>query len=364
MAVLFAIVVSYLLLETGCRSSSNYLKDYDKGKTIDTITYHSFFDSSKANSVHSTNLIFKYNITGMEIIDSLLLLSDERDSLTLHIINVNTLEELGRFIKRGEGNNEVINITKIIKTNKSDEFWAYDITQKKLLKYQFRNQNNHSNLFQEKGTFLKDSARNVMSPQWLNDSIFFSSSYGLDNNRFFFFNTNSKIIKKVGVIPPKLGDWPTEGVKNPFKNLAHVYKVNITSNDKNRIVVAYLYMPQIEIYNKNKLIKIIRGPSLFLPKPAFTDDKMGGAMVSDDSKTIYAYVWLCGSKNYFYSLFSQKNEFNSRSDEILIFNWNGDPIRRIKLKYQINCFAVQEINNRLKFFFINPNTRGLEYFIE
>jgi hypothetical protein len=130
-AILFTIFISTV----SCNNDGNPYEEYDKNKIIDTISYSSFTDSVRIDSAKSTGLYFKSHIISMSSVDSFLLLSDTKDSLILHIVDLGTLKSLGSIIKRGDGDNEMINVVKLINTNVRNAFWAYDITQGKMLKY-------------------------------------------------------------------------------------------------------------------------------------------------------------------------------------------------------------------------------------
>jgi hypothetical protein len=352
-----------VLIIVSCNSNRNPFEAYDKNRIIDTISYASFADSTRIDSAKPTGIHFKGDIRSLSIVDSFLVLSDSRDSFILHIVDLANMKLAGSIIKRGENDNEMLNAVNLIGTNTRNIFWAYDITQGKLLQYELNRKQDLPAIQPTQVIRLKDSVKNAMSPVWISDSVFAAASYVMDDCRFYFFNNNSRIREKTGILPPKVKNWVREGKDNPFKNSAYIYKANLTNRitDK-RIAVANCYFPQLEIYNDKNLERIIRGPQLFSPNFDFVDDKLGGQMATENDQTQVAFTWLQSTPSYFYTLFSGKDRFHSTSDKILIFDWLGKPIKIVELKCQVNCFAVQEEKGHLTFYYIHPDSKELQYF--
>jgi hypothetical protein len=286
-----------------------------------------------------------------------------RDSQLLHVVDLRHMEEVGSLIKRGDGKLESINVAKILKVDTTNMFWVYDITLRKLMKFNFIN-------YLKKGTnqpdtilLLKDSAANAMSPTWMSDSCFVSSSYDFCKFRLFYFNGSSRILNKVGGLPPRLRGWPKESISSVFKHLSIIYKIDISKRpNENRLVVTYRNFPQIEIYKKGELDKIIRGPMLFYPNPYFGKDPSGNIIEIPNYQTMHAFSNLRATKCHFYVLFLGNDTPNMAGNKILIFDWNGRPVHYVHLNIGINKFAVEEINNKITFFIIDPADRELKYF--
>ena len=70
--------------------------------------------------------------------------------------------------------------------------------------------------------------------------------------------------------------------------------------------------------------------------------------VIPSKENIIGYLDICATKEYIYALYADKKRFtdnksnNYNSDTILVFDWNGNPIRKLKLTNEAYYICINE----------------------
>lgn len=297
------------------------------------------FKSVTPDSIIETSITGLFS--GIYIVDTVLFCATYRDSMNLYMFSTNSLKPLGHFLKRGDKNGECIGIANIIRTNDPTIFWVYDITLGKLLKYNLQEvlaNNNTPHLLE---IILRDSAKNMRSLNFVNDSVFVGSSYVIKNSRGVQFSTNSStIIKKFGALPKPHAEWPMDHPSGKLDLLATVYSSRVLHNrDLNTTVFAYTFSDRIDIYRDDTLFKILKGPENFDAEPDFEIHK-DYILVKDSKKTRNAYTDLFGNANYIFALFKGENVSSLCGAKLLSFDWKGNPIESITLPNGFCSFAM------------------------
>ena len=156
--------------------------------------------------------------------------------------------------------------------------------------------------------------------------------YNINDNTF---NEYHKFLSNQGVLR-----------KRPNGN-QFVYSLNFSAN------IDFMEVQN----NKIQLIKSIR-----LQKPDYrpiTDDNLNRVLPSNDN--IIGYIGLCATEKYVYALYTDKklfadNKWNDySSNKILVFDWNGNPIKIIELKKNVYYICVNEESGKIYAAIINSN---------
>lgn len=153
--------------------------------------------------------------------------------------------------------------------------------------------------------------------------------YGVDiyNASDSAFNVHTKFLSNQGDL-----------VMNPQKTL-FAYSVNFSSN--------------IDFFstegNKIQLVKSLRlGNPISKPVDVVT----GGSMycsVDMTRNSQIGYINLCASSQYVYALFTDKKVYDSarKSNIVLVFDWEGNPIRKYTLDAEAYYIAVDEVQKEM-----------------
>jgi hypothetical protein len=124
------------------------------------------------------------------------------------------------------------------------------------------------------------------------------------------------------------------------------------TNDK--AIIAYRFMDQIKIFDLiNSKSQTIKGPEGF--KLEFTPINVNGVDEMQRNKnTRFGYIGGSVTNEFIYLLFSGRKENSSPSNSssnsnnvtniMYVFDWSGNPIKKILMCRNITCFVVSETN--------------------
>lgn len=130
------------------------------------------------------------------------------------------------------------------------------------------------------------------------------------------------------------------------------------TNDK--LILAYRFTDKIEIFDLNNNKSIINwGPAQF--EPVFTQfHRHGRDEILTTEKTKWAFINGFVTNKYIYLLYSGRFNFGSgldQSDILHVYDWQGNPISRIKFAQKISAFTIS--NNDSIIYAFNPSTQFL-----
>jgi hypothetical protein len=178
----------------------------------------------------------------------------------------------------------------------------------------------------------------------LNDSIFLGAGVFKSEFQYLLFNNANKIVdykvsifnskdKKINIYHKHLSNQGTLK-KHPSEN-KFVYSVKYSSN------IDFLKI----VKNRIHVIK-----SIHFKNPAFTPIQNGiiNQIVPDKNCTI-GYLDLATSSKYVYALYTDKHFFNNNDKEnnycsktVLVFDWNGNPVKKYELKNEAYYITINE----------------------
>lgn len=280
--------------------------------------------------------------TEIAVVDSLLICGNLRSQKLVNIYSLNSGKLINELIGKGGLQNEGLSVSSIYIQQKN--LWIYDITLCKLFKIDLYDKKEDS-LTTEK-IDLSKNLKNIISPSIINDSLILATSYSIDSFRYLYANPQ-KITKKIGQLPEvKNSEYLIDIPKAKFPNKAFIFKaISIKHPSEDKVAIFYNKADRIEFYSNDKLIKILQNQESFSPIMEVSRLEEGGFTVEDSDKTKYAYLSTAYTKNYIYSLYSGNNETSSNS--ILVFDWNGQFIRKIELDRKVCKICIDEKRNIL-----------------
>ncbi len=351
--VLFASLVS-------CRQKSASANDIDTDASEKNITEIISFSSFKrTDKVMLSQTGQNGFFSNMAIVDTFLVCTDYRSPLTLQVFGIPSHQPLGKLITRGDQRGQCLGIANILPAQEQNIFWVYDITLGKFLKIDLKKALQNPEYTGEEEIILTDSTKRAKSPCLVNDSLFAAGSYSRDDCRFVSFNKRSDILKKTGTLPRRHPDWPEENEHGKFSILASVYASNLVKHPlRDLFVAAYNKTDRLEFYDQGVLKKIIKGPDVFEPLVSFTNEG-GEIMATETDNTRFSYTSICTGPNYIYTLYSGKNKYNTCSQKILVYDWNGQPVKIIEFDKPICYFTVKETREETIIYTLEKDTGNL-----
>jgi hypothetical protein len=192
----------------------------------------------------------------------------------------------------------------------------------------------------------------------VNDTLFLGAG-AIGNNQFVLFGTSGIVYdKSVPLFNASISDMHPSNkylsnqgslVRHPKKNIM-AYSVNKSAN-----------LELIRVTDDNKIERV---KSLRLRNPEYTylqTEMILSADLNPESKM--GYLALTGSNKYIYALYSVSSLSNREyhpyfSDIILVFDWEGNPVRKYKLPHRVFSIASDMNGERLYTTQIDAETKG------
>jgi hypothetical protein len=355
--LLVHIVLLSLLLWSCNHSSPALHTENDPHKDItQTVSLSSFSMTDKAN-LHFTGQNGFFST--LAVVDTFLLCTDYRLPTVLHVFSTTSYALLGNMVTRGDQKGQVLSIANILPASQKNNCWLYDITSGKLLRLDISKAIRDSAYRGEEEIILNEATKRAKSPCRINDSLFAACSYTTDQYRFFTFNSQSTIINKTGNLPARHEDWPDENKESKFNILASIYTANMVKHpEKDLFMVAYNKTDRLELYEKGALKKVTRGPDVFDPVITFGKEE-NIITVNETEETLYSYTSLCATSKYVYALYSGKGDYNTCSKKLLVFDWEGNPVKTIETDKSICFFTVRETVAATMLYAVEADTGNL-----
>mgnify|MGYP005748868677 CR=1 FL=1 len=279
--------------------------------------------------MHSTELVF---------LGDLLVISDFGDVDYFKVIDVNSDRIVKRFGKLGEGPCELKPYSTIQKVN-NFTLGVFDRQDFSYLEYSL---DKVDSVFCQNETKKFDF--NIQKLIKLNSEVFLG--VGLYDGRYLLTNSVNYSIDSVFFEYPFNSELPIT-----YEEKAMLFQGNFTNNlDNSRIAFATRSSPVLDILsfedNKIRLIKRIQGSKL----PVFASENSGtmiGATL--DNSNLWGFLSITSSNSYLYVLYSGKrtDEDYQISDVVMVYDWDGNLIKRIKLDQEVSEIVVDGNDNYL-----------------
>lgn len=259
------------------------------------------------------------------------------------------IKKIGDFIEFGSGPNEFLDL-------KSLQFvdslvWGFDKQRSRLNQYSYSQFLVKGDITPYKTISLKETMSNRALV--VNNKIFINSlSY--PDARFSIYDMEGHFLLNAGELPDS-GEEQT-----PLEKLESYFNNMVLSPDNELIFVAYLQTDLIEIYDKDGNLKVRRqGPDHFFPARKEINDGAGKRVLSKIGETRDAYfnpvafndeIWVL----YSGKLFDPSIPNNELVNKIIVFDWDGKPIKVYTTDIGIFSFAVDRNHHVIYGITINP----------
>lgn len=297
----------------------------------------------------------------MATADTFILLANVSNPRALTVLSTESNRPIVEIVPRGKGIGNCLSIAAILNTSDKDVVWLQDVTAGKFIKIDLRKAVKADNYLGEKEFRANNPTSAVKSPCWINDSMYAGCSYFSDEERFILFNDSFQTSKRIGVLPPSLSGWPKENPKGKFALRALCYSGDLVKHPgKNSYAFAYNKTSRIDFYDSSTLIKVIRGPELFDPEYEFRENE-GVNIPKDYKETMISFISMQADDNYIYLLYSGRKRKFSCGRELLVLDWNGNPVKRYNLADNFKLFSIMKKENGTRIYTINNKTKELEY---
>lgn len=283
----------------------------------------------KSNRLDVSNSIL--NPTEFVFLGDLLVISDFGDEEYFKAIDVNSDKIVKRFGKLGEGPCELKPNSIVQKVN-NFTLGVFDRQDFSYLEYSL---DKVDSIFCQKETKKFDF--NIQKLLKLNSDVFLG--VGLYDGRYILTNSSTYSIDSVFFDYPFNSELPIS-----YEEKAMLFQGNFTNKlDNSRIAFATRSSPILDILsfedNTIKLIKRIQGSKL----PVFTSENSGtmiGATLDDSNE--WGFLSITSSNSYIYVLYSGKrtDEEYQISDVVLVYDWDGNLIKKIILDQEVSEIAI------------------------
>ncbi|MBP5367024.1 MAG: hypothetical protein J6Z01_01095 [Bacteroidales bacterium] len=312
-------LLSFSVLLFGCSSVTNM-------DDVRFVSYNDFGDIFELkgeifelDSVWKPERIFS--------IDSLLILTDRTCDNIVQIFNKSNRHLVGQNLPYGIGPNEKLSCWSIQFSD--NKVYTFDLQMGDLSefdKYAF---------FSKRGVGYKTAisipgATDILA---LNNGKYAAFHFEDDDSMLSLYDSSGKR-ENIQVDFPQinLGQMLTNFQKRKF------YETRLYYNSKNdKVFVTYLCTDLFDIYDSNlKLLHRIYGPDHFIPNL-----KINSMTIGPTKDTKYSSVCSCLTDNYIWVLYNGTNDIN-HTDIVLVFDYQGNPIRMYHLDTPIHGIAVDE----------------------
>jgi len=329
----YVTTIFVVLIQCSINNYGKYYKEYTKIRKFpktEKWEFKKFSDSS----------FMLPSITLTIIEDKYLLLGDSynTEGQMVQIYDLDTGKIIKSFGKKGKGPGEFIYVSYIlIDPENKNKFLIHDWNQHRVSLFNIKDIIHHNKV--KPDTIIKEDLSAGIPMDFCalySDTIVATGAF--IKGRLCYYNSTFNKIKTAGYIPGNIS------------NTIHLYQylqtTNIVKNyDRKRIAFGSKSDDILEIYSFNgNIIKTIHGPDI--NKPAWIEKKLP----IDRPR---GYFNLCSSSNYIYGVYSgEKPEhtgdwIKTLGKNILIFNWDGDPIKRIVLDVRLGNIVISENRNTI-----------------
>jgi hypothetical protein len=212
-------------------------------------------------------------------------------------------------------------------------------------------------------TLFKELQLSGFAPFQIQQIIKINSNYLysglLDSSRFVLCDAEQKILSKYDVFPGESNELP---YKTADKNMA--YLNSFTS--KNNAFVNIIYDSGIIEFFKIKQDSITKIKEFKYNDFEYSLIHENGATRVSSSKDNTGFIDICSDDKYVYSLHStiswkDNEELAYFGDYILIYSWDGEPIKALELDTPLRGFSIVPGTN--KFWGWGHDSKGL-FFVE
>jgi len=271
------------------------------------------------------------------IVDNKIFILDRKSEGPIHIVDLETDNYVGNFGVRGKGPGEIAvawNISRIDDEN----ILLLDVAQKKIQTYRIDSLISGSKAVTERRI---NPASYTAHPVYDNQKVFFLDNSNADHRIYYtdYTNENAEI--------SGLGDIPTLTSEDEPKNIRGEAEQAILKKHNNYMVVGYKLTPRIDIYNiANDTWISFSSPDDFTPiYKTSSEDSFAYFGITDE--TVGAFGDIALTDEHIYALYSGRKLLDDRvtkGNEIYVFDYEGNPVKKLMLDKDISFFDISNEN--------------------
>jgi len=333
--------IIYFILLFSCRDNETLSYSESSSYTIKEIEYNDFENEKNliGKKLDISQLLYPELIIALK---DYLVVSETEDDTLFHIIDKSNYNYIRKTGKAGIAPMELNNASMLFKGDKENQFWGYSLSTKTLAKY----------------NALDSTATSIEEIKPKNDEMYLASTIVPSSNQSFLSKRTSGDEKFVefgfnGQILNTYDNW--QNMLNmeeiPSNVISSLFQGKLITNaSKSHFALACLDVDILEILNKETgEITSVRGPIHHVPR--FTVDYSAGYPMCalDLQDVIYKYVDAFLLKDKIYVAFSGHSfqtididKEDKMSEQIFVFDLDGNPLIRYNLDHSIKHFTVDE----------------------
>jgi len=280
----------------------------------------------------------------MILVDSFLVFQVNRGEFLIRIYNIKTKKYVKDAIKKGRGPNEFL-IGDINSEGIGKYFSFYAPAQRTLYRYHIDSLLMNDSYSPEKIKDFKQDTARVSKVLMIHDSLFICSGHFLEHH--YALMDKSDVINSTG-------KYPDDGIKASYNEKSVAYQSRLKLKpDHTQFISYYIHAGILEIYNVNeKQITPVKKLHFHYPEYRILDGGPGrgkGAAFTRNNKNGFAGVAVTDSLIFaLYSGRSRENyEFENAwlANDILVFNWRGEPVKHYYFPEDIGGEIVVKTEN-------------------
>jgi hypothetical protein len=275
------------------------------------------------------------NPVGVNMTDTLLFLKNRSTEYIYHIYNLNNNEKVNECLTIGQGPDEFI--FPLIVQSPDTNVWMFDRGKSILKKYNVSDLIGSHHPVSTKNISLKNQASDRVAV--LSNGNILASINRLPRGGFDRYDSNGVFLDSIGKFP-ELTSRSLSGSEKiqSFRN-------GFTTNLKDRIFISYGHTDLIEIYDyEGNCLKRMHGPDqikLVMDIQSAGGDYVAAKPVKGESYMCYSHSPVCAGNEVFVLYLGELMEnYQDRYSKMIVFDWDGNPLRMYELDIPIFTFTV------------------------
>ncbi|HAA10232.1 MAG TPA: hypothetical protein DCE41_00500 [Cytophagales bacterium] len=351
-------LITFLLILTwGCNNASD---NQESDKETGDFT-HASFSANQQITLRPFPAELDEDFPSMTITPDLILLQGAYGDYALSVISRSDSSWMGSLVPRGTGPGEVIAFASFFPTNEENVFIGYDITVGQFVKVDLNAwQRNPTKYVAEMITRVDGYTKNMYSITPASGYKGYAGlSYNLDDARFYVFDMNNQITKRIGSLPSVPANWPTEREEGfPISLWARAHPGAMVTHPTNPwAAFVGKFKDEIIIYKDSTEYKRIVGPESHPFSMELQEDGEEFYVLPSDETHFCFGMQPIATEEYLLlpysgSLYSEDIVFQ----ELLVVSWEGELVKRITWNETINTVSLIASGEELEIFGIDPTT--------
>lgn len=329
-----------LFLLLGCNlkiTKDAFLTDFNK-------TIHLTMEKSL---IKSSNI---GEIVDMLVIDSFLVSNEIFTSKIFKLYSIQTGKLISNFIDKGRGPNEML-FPHILNCYDATHFTTFDNNNKELIYFSLDDFCKLNFRFNKKEKIEFNSTKSFAAVSYLlNDSTVLCTGF-FEKSQYILYNLKSKSVKYFLDYP---SDPKHKGETNEIKGTAFQGQISVKP-DRKKFANATGAILEICEFNDNEIKRLFRKIYYF---PEYKVIQNHAAFVRTQP---YAFHSITSTDSYIYMIYSGRSmqDFGEEyyaGNNLLVFDWNGNPVTRFVLDRYLKNFTLNEKEMKIYGYSTNPNS--------